>query len=109
MGYPLSLPVFLGHGFPPQKPGSKKAIRIDSTLPLEYTTYRGIGQGKQIIRSRDMRATRVAGKNKGQILLYALSTCVWCKKTKQLLDQLGWSMTSSRWTSSRGRTDEGNG
>ena len=36
-----------------------------------------------------MRMTRVAGKNKGQIMLYALSTCVWCKKTKQLLDQLG--------------------
>jgi len=36
-----------------------------------------------------MSVTRVAGKNKGQIMLYALSTCVWCKKTKQLLDQLG--------------------
>ncbi len=36
-----------------------------------------------------MTATHVAGKNKGKIMLYALSTCVWCKKTKQLLDQLG--------------------
>lgn len=36
-----------------------------------------------------MNVTHVAGKNKGQIMLYALSTCVWCKKTKQLLDQLG--------------------
>ena len=33
--------------------------------------------------------THVAGKNKGQIILYALSTCVWCRKTKQLLDQMG--------------------
>ena len=33
--------------------------------------------------------TRIAGKKKGDILLYALSTCVWCKKTKQLLDQMG--------------------
>jgi glutaredoxin len=38
---------------------------------------------------RDMKVTHVAGMNKGPILLYALSTCVWCKKTKQLLDQLG--------------------
>jgi glutaredoxin-like protein NrdH len=29
------------------------------------------------------------GKNKGKIALYALSTCVWCKKTKQLLTELG--------------------
>ena len=36
-----------------------------------------------------MGMTHVAGKNKGSIILYALSTCVWCRKTKQLLDQLG--------------------
>jgi len=36
-----------------------------------------------------MEMTHVAGKNKGSIILYALSTCVWCRKTKQLLDQLG--------------------
>ncbi len=36
-----------------------------------------------------MTATHVPGKNRGKILLYALSTCVWCRKTKQLLDQLG--------------------
>ena len=29
------------------------------------------------------------GKKKGDIDLYALSTCVWCKKTKQLLDRMG--------------------
>jgi glutaredoxin-like protein NrdH len=29
------------------------------------------------------------GKNKGEIILYGLSTCVWCKKTKQLLSDLG--------------------
>jgi glutaredoxin-like protein NrdH len=33
--------------------------------------------------------THVEGKKKGKIVLYALSTCVWCKKTKQLLDELG--------------------
>ena len=36
-----------------------------------------------------MKITHVSGKNRGQVMLYALSTCVWCRKTKQLLDQLG--------------------
>lgn len=31
----------------------------------------------------------VKGKNKGKIMLYALSTCGWCKKTKELLNKLG--------------------
>jgi glutaredoxin len=30
----------------------------------------------------------VKGENKGKIFLYALSTCVWCKKTKKLLEDL---------------------
>jgi glutaredoxin len=29
------------------------------------------------------------GNNKGKIMLYALSTCGWCKKTKKFLDKLG--------------------
>ena len=29
------------------------------------------------------------GENKGKIILFALSTCVWCKKTKQFLSDLG--------------------
>jgi len=36
-----------------------------------------------------MEATRVKGTKKCNIMLYALSTCVWCKKTKALLDELG--------------------
>jgi len=36
-----------------------------------------------------MGISHVAGKNKGNIILYALSTCVWCRKTKQLLDEWG--------------------
>jgi glutaredoxin len=36
-----------------------------------------------------MAVIHVKGKNKGKIMLYALSTCVWCRKTKQLLDQMG--------------------
>jgi len=36
-----------------------------------------------------MDAKHVSGKNRGSIFLYALSTCVWCKKTKSLLNDLG--------------------
>ena len=31
----------------------------------------------------------ISGKDKGDILVYALSTCVWCKKTRNLLEELG--------------------
>ncbi|OGB89173.1 NrdH-redoxin [candidate division WOR-1 bacterium RIFCSPHIGHO2_01_FULL_53_15] len=31
----------------------------------------------------------VDGKNKGEILIYALSTCGWCRKAKNILKQLG--------------------
>ena len=36
-----------------------------------------------------MEPNHVEGTNKGKVVLYALSTCVWCKKTKHLLKQLG--------------------
>jgi glutaredoxin-like protein NrdH len=36
-----------------------------------------------------MALQHVAGKNKGRIVLYALSTCPWCRKTKKLLEELG--------------------
>ena len=36
-----------------------------------------------------MDIKHIEGKNKGKIMLYALSTCVWCKKTRKLLDDLG--------------------
>lgn len=36
-----------------------------------------------------MGAKHIEGKNRGKIVLYALSTCVWCKKTKRLLNNLG--------------------
>ena len=32
-----------------------------------------------------MYMKHVEGKNRGRIVLYALSTCVWCKKTKRFL------------------------
>lgn len=31
----------------------------------------------------------VDGKQKENVMLYALSTCIWCRKTKMLLDELG--------------------
>jgi glutaredoxin-like protein NrdH len=36
-----------------------------------------------------MALAHVSGKNMGDIKLYALSTCPWCKKTKKLLDDMG--------------------
>ena len=36
-----------------------------------------------------MNMVHVKGKNKGKVVLYALSTCVWCNKTKMLLQKLG--------------------
>ena len=36
-----------------------------------------------------MTVEHVPGKKVGTLMLYALSTCVWCKKTKALLDSLG--------------------
>ncbi len=33
--------------------------------------------------------THVPGRNAGNVVLYALSTCVWCEKTKKLLTELG--------------------
>ena len=35
-----------------------------------------------------MEMVHVPGRNRGKIVLYALSTCVWCKKTKELLTGL---------------------
>ncbi len=35
-----------------------------------------------------MEIKHLDGKNRGKVMLYALSTCVWCKKTKRLLRDL---------------------
>ena len=35
-----------------------------------------------------MTVTHVAGKKKGKVMLYALSTCGWCKKTRELLNEM---------------------
>ena len=36
-----------------------------------------------------MKIEHVEGENRGKILLYALSTCGWCRKTKEFLNDLG--------------------
>ncbi len=36
-----------------------------------------------------MEVIHVTGKDKGKVMLFALSTCGWCKKTKALLNELG--------------------
>jgi glutaredoxin-like protein NrdH len=41
-----------------------------------------------------MARVKVPGKKKADIMLFALSTCVWCGKTKKLLDDMG--LTSCR-------------
>ena len=33
--------------------------------------------------------THVEGRDAGEVVLYALSTCVWCRKARLLLDSLG--------------------
>lgn len=40
-------------------------------------------------RSVSFPFTHVEGREVGYVVLYALSTCVWCKKVKRLLNDLG--------------------
>jgi glutaredoxin-like protein NrdH len=36
-----------------------------------------------------LQLTHVPGENHGRIVLYALSTCGWCRKTRNLLEEMG--------------------
>jgi glutaredoxin len=36
-----------------------------------------------------MKLKQVSGEDQGKVVLFALSTCGWCKKTKRLLNDLG--------------------
>jgi glutaredoxin-like protein NrdH len=51
------------------------------------------GSGVNYVQSphvlMDIPAEHIEGKNKGDVKLYALSTCIWCKKTRELLNELG--------------------
>jgi glutaredoxin-like protein NrdH len=42
-----------------------------------------------IRKEDDMNVNHVEGADKGELLIYTLSTCIWCKKTKAFLDSLG--------------------
>jgi glutaredoxin-like protein NrdH len=35
------------------------------------------------------KSGHITGTNKGKVVMYGLITCVWCKKTRQLLTDLG--------------------
>jgi len=59
---------------------------LDRCLTSEIITLYYMHKEKLI----DMpRGTHVEGKNIGHIVAYTLSTCVWCKKMKRLLNELG--------------------
>lgn len=36
-----------------------------------------------------MDFTRVDGRDEGEVVLFALSTCVWCRRTRRILDRMG--------------------
>ncbi len=48
-----------------------------------------IGMERRLLLVKSMTWVHIEGKNKGKVLLFALSTCVWCKKTRELLTSLG--------------------
>lgn len=37
----------------------------------------------------DIPMNHIEGEDRGHVVLFALSTCVWCKKTKKLLKEIG--------------------
>ena len=37
----------------------------------------------------NIEINHIDGKHKKNVMLYALSTCIWCRKTKMLLNELG--------------------
>jgi len=42
-----------------------------------------------LLNQSNDKGNHVSGTDKGKVLMYGLSTCVWCKKTKKLLTELG--------------------
>ena len=40
-------------------------------------------------KENNMKIEHVPGKKTANVMLYALSTCGWCRKTRELLDSLG--------------------
>ena len=42
-----------------------------------------------IFNQNTEKGNHVSGIDRGKVVMYGLSTCVWCKKTKKLLTDLG--------------------
>jgi glutaredoxin-like protein NrdH len=40
------------------------------------------------VDKKEMKYIHQEGNNCGKVILFAISTCIWCKKTKRLLDSL---------------------
>jgi glutaredoxin-like protein NrdH len=55
----------------------------------EYRAPNSVANKKELERLATMKTNHVNGNDRGVILLYALSTCIWCRKTKTLLAELG--------------------
>jgi glutaredoxin-like protein NrdH len=60
--------------------GQNTTSEISSRARLEKRAERKTG---------DRAMNHVTGEKKGEVILYALSTCIWCKKTKNVLNKLG--------------------
>jgi glutaredoxin-like protein NrdH len=60
------------------------APKIGSVCTLTYNRYKDTGQKRG---ENKMKTTRVVGTHDaGQVMLFALSTCGWCRKARQLLE-----------------------
>jgi glutaredoxin len=60
------------------------SLKYIKTLDFQYK-YQTVGE----IISYKNYIKKVPGKKKGDVLIFALSTCVWCMKTKKLFKDLG--------------------
>ena len=51
-----------------------------------------------------MSLEHVAGRDVGKVMLYALSTCIWCKKTKEYLSSknVAFDYGKTSWTEKQG-------
>jgi glutaredoxin-like protein NrdH len=59
-------------------------------IDFEVQDFDPVFRQQRLFRNEVMQMAKnhVKGEKKGNLMLYALSTCVWCKKTKALLESL---------------------
>jgi glutaredoxin-like protein NrdH len=65
-----------------------KALKGHSMNPYILLLSMLIDKGTIRARVNCMKMEHVDGRNAGNVVLYALSTCGWCGKTKELLKEL---------------------